>query len=78
MFTVYSKVNCQYCQMVEKLFKIKGIDYKKTLLNVDFTKEEFVDKFGEGTTFPKVLDPSGKLIGGASETVKYLKENNLV
>ena len=78
MFTVYSKVNCQYCQMVEKLFKIKGIDYKKILLNVDFTKEEFVEKFGEGTTFPKVLDTSGKLIGGASETVKYLKENNLV
>ena len=78
MFTVYSKVNCQYCQMVEKLFKIKNIDYKKILLNVDFTKEEFVEKFGEGTTFPKVLDTSGKLIGGASETVKYLKENNLV
>ena len=78
MFTVYSKVNCQYCEMVEKLFKIKGIEYKKNLLNIDFTRDQFVEKFGNNTTFPKVLDQSGKLIGGASETVRYLKENNLV
>ena len=56
---------------------MKGIEYKKYLLNVDYTKQEFIEKFGEGSTFPKVL-VGEELIGGASETVKYLKENNLV
>ena len=78
MFIVYSKVNCPYCEQVEKVFKLKGFEYKKNLLNVDFTREEFIEKFGAGSTFPRVLTEDGTLIGGATETVKYLKENNLV
>lgn len=76
MFTVYSKVNCQYCEAVEKIFKMKNIEYQKLLLNVDFSRDEFIEKFGV-TTFPKVL-VGEELIGGATETVKYLKENNLI
>ena len=57
---------------------MKNIQYQKLLLNVEFSRDEFIEKFGEGTTFPKVLDESGELIGGAAETIKYLKENKLV
>ncbi len=78
MFTVYSKVNCKYCEAIEKVFSMKSIEYKKNLLNVDYTREDFIEKFGEKGTFPKVLNENGDLIGGAKETVQYLKDNNLV
>jgi glutaredoxin-related protein len=46
-------------------------------LNRDFTREEFYDKFGEGSTFPRVVKDD-ELIGGCMETVKYLREQKLV
>ena len=36
-----------------------------------------IDKFGV-TSFPKVLDPQGNLIGGAKETAAYLKNQDLL
>ncbi len=78
MLTVYSKTNCQYCEAIAQLLKLKNIEYKKLLLNVDFTREDFIEKFGSGTTFPKVLKEDGELIGGAQETVSYLKAEGLL
>ena len=53
------------------------IYYTEYKLGRDFTKEEFYSKFGTGSTFPRVM-VGEQLIGGCSEAVKYLKENNLV
>lgn len=78
MFTVYSKTNCKYCETIEQVFKLKEIPYTKYLLGVDYTREEFIAEFGEGSTFPRVLDQSGKLIGGATETVAVLKESGVL
>ena len=78
MLTVYSKVNCKYCEAIEQLLNIKDIKHEKLLLNVDFTREEFISKFGSNTTFPKVLAEDGELIGGAKETVAYLKTKGLL
>jgi len=78
MLTVYSKTNCQYCEAIIKLLKLKNIEYKKLLLTVDFTREEFIEKFGSNTTFPKVLKEDGTIIGGATETVNYLKLEGLL
>ncbi len=46
-------------------------------LNKDFSKEQFVDKFGYGATFPRVLK-DGKLLGGCNEAVTYLRNEGLV
>jgi len=78
MLTVYSKTNCQYCEAITKLLKLKNIEYKKLLLAVDFTREEFIEKFGSNTTFPKVLKKDGTIIGGDTETVNYLKAEDLL
>ena len=43
----------------------------------DFTPESFFGEFGKGATFPQVT-VDGQRLGGASATVKYLKENKLV
>ncbi len=77
MFTLYSKVNCSYCEAIEKVFKLKGIEYTKRTLNIDFTRDEFIEQYGV-TTFPQVLAESGEHIGGANETIKYLKAQGLV
>ena len=78
MFTVYSKVNCPYCEKIEKVFKMKNFEYTKYTIDTDYTREEFIEKFGEGSTFPRVLKEDGELIGGATETVAYLRSEGLV
>ncbi len=50
------------------------VEYK---LGRDFERPEFYEKFGQGSTFPQIT-VDGKTLGGCAETVKYLKENNLV
>ena len=73
MFVVYSKRDCGYCQAVEKLLRIKNLDYDKKVLGRDFTREQFIEQFGV-TTFPQVL-LDGEKLGGAKETAKYIREN---
>jgi glutaredoxin len=46
-------------------------------LDEDFTKEEFYAEFGNNSTFPQVICDDKKL-GGCSDTVKYLKEQQIV
>jgi glutaredoxin len=46
-------------------------------LDEDFTRQQFIDEFGQGTTFPQVILNEEKL-GGCVDTVKYLRENNFV
>ncbi len=77
MYTVYSKLNCPHCETVEKVFNLKSIPYTKKTLGLDFTRTEFIDQFGK-STFPRVLDEEGKLLGGASETVRFLREEGIL
>jgi glutaredoxin len=46
-------------------------------LDEDFTRQQFIDEFGQGTTFPQVILNEERL-GGCVDTVKYLRENNFV
>ena len=46
-------------------------------LGEDYTREEFISEFGEGTTFPQVV-VDGKKLGGSVETIKFLKEQQVV
>lgn len=76
-FIVYSKEECPHCYQVKTVLELCGIDYTTYELGEDYSKEEFIDKFGEGSTFPRVIC-DGQLIGGAKETVAYLKTNSIV
>ena len=76
-FTVYSRDGCPYCvkiQQVLQLAELKHVIYK---LDRDFDRDSFYGQFGQGATFPQVVLDSTNL-GGCTETVQYLKENNLV
>ena len=76
-FTVYSRDGCPYCtkiQQVLQLAELKHVIYK---LDRDFDRDSFYDQFGKGSTFPQVVLNTENL-GGCTDTVQYLKENNLV
>ena len=76
-FIVYSKDGCPYCTKVVNVLKLAELKHVVYKLGRDFSKSEFYTEFGEGSTFPRVtLDE--EIIGGCSETVKFLKENKLV
>jgi len=76
-FTVYSKDGCPYCTKVEQVLQLAELQHVIYKLNTDFTREEFYAEFGEGSTFPQVT-VDDKYIGGCTDTVQYLREQNLV
>ena len=76
-FAVYSKQDCPYCYKVKQVLELTGNNFVVYNLGEDFTKEEFYSEFGEGSTFPQVLCDDQKL-GGCIDTVKFLKEKQIV
>ena len=76
-FTVYSKEGCDYCERIKTVLRLTGCTYVVYNLEEDFTREEFIAEFGEGSTFPQV-SCDGKKIGGSVETVKFLRDHQKV
>ena len=76
-FTVYSKDGCPYCEKVQEVLKLAGLNFVTYKLGKNFDKEGFYSEFGEGATFPQVV-LNGEKLGGCSDTVKYLQEKQLV
>ena len=68
---------CPYCEKVVELLEEAGQKFVTYNIEQDFTPESFFGEFGEDAKFPQVVVDGNKL-GGASSTVKYLKENQLV
>lgn len=76
-FTIYSKTDCPYCIKVKQVLDLTKQSFVVYTLDTDFTREQFYAEFGEGSTFPQVLCDEKKL-GGSVETIKYLKEQQIV
>jgi glutaredoxin len=76
-FVVYSKDGCPFCTKVQRVLELSEQKHVVYKLNEDYTRTEFYDKFGQGSTFPQVVLNETHL-GGCTETVSYLRENNLV
>jgi glutaredoxin len=76
-FTIYSKHGCPYCEKIKSVMTAYNFEHVIYTLNEDFNRQQFIDEFGFGSTFPQVIMGDQKL-GGCVDTVKYLKENNLV
>jgi glutaredoxin len=77
MYTIYTRDGCPYCSKVEQVLQLAELKYVVNKLGHDFARKEFYEKFGQGSTFPRVVK-DGELIGGCTETVKYLREQKLV
>ena len=76
-FTVYSKDNCPYCKKIKMVLELTGVNFVNYNLNEDFTKQEFYNQFGEGSTFPQVVCDAEN-IGGCIDTIKFLREQQVI
>lgn len=76
-FIVYSKLNCPYCTKAKKFLELTEQRHVVYNLERDFTKSEFYEKFGEGSTFPQIIKDSEN-IGGCSDLIKYLREQKIL
>jgi glutaredoxin len=79
--TIYSKSGCPYCEKIKTISKYleeqRGFSVVVYNLDVDFNREQFYAEFGVGSTFPQVVLDELHL-GGCTDSVKYLQENNLL
>lgn len=71
---IYSKDNCQFCDMAIRLAEFKGLETTIKKLDVDFNREQLLEQFPEARTFPIVL-VDGANIGGYNEFTEYLKKD---
>ena len=76
-FTVYSREGCPYCDKVQQVLQLAELRHVIYKLDRDFDRDAFYQQFGSGSTFPQVV-LNGDNLGGCTDTVQYLKENNLV
>lgn len=77
-FTVYSKDGCPYCSKIEQVLELTNLEHKVYKLNEDFTRDQFYSEFGQGSTFPQVILNDQEHLGGCTDTVKYLQEQNII
>ncbi len=76
-FTVYTRDGCPYCTQIKQVLEGKGYNYVEYKLGTNFEREAFYGQFGQGSTFPQVV-LNGTNLGGCTESVKYMRENNMV
>ena len=76
-FYIYSKDGCGFCDRLTQFMDSKGVGYQKFTLGQDYSKDEFIEKFGYNSTFPQVLS-EGQRIGGMKDTVRYLVDKHLL
>lgn len=77
-FTVYSKNGCPYCSKIEQVLQLSNLEHKVYKLDEDFTRDQFYAEFGDRSTFPQVVMNDTEHLGGCTDTVKYLQENNVI
>mgnify|MGYP000048848252 CR=1 FL=1 len=76
-YTIYSKKNCPYCANIKKVLTTIGENYIELMLDRNFTKEDFIKKFGYGASFPRVMNDD-QVLGGANETIVHLRNRGLI
>ena len=76
-FYIYSKDGCGFCERLIHFMDLKNIPYEKFSLGEDFSVEEFLNKFGRGSTFPQVNYKNMNL-GGMKDTLRYIQEQKLL
>jgi glutaredoxin len=76
-FAVYTKPGCPFCDRIKEVLSSKNLNYQEYSLNNHFTREQFYDQFGQGSTFPQVIMDDIH-IGGCTDSIKYLHGKGLI
>ena len=70
MIEIWSKPNCIFCDKAEMLCKMKSLEYKKYMLDVDYSRR-ICRKISRARTFPQIT-MDGNYIGGFTELDAHL------
>ena len=60
------------------MLELANLEHVLYTLGTDFDRDGFYAEFGEGSTFPQIVLNDQEHLGGCTDTVQYLKEQNLV
>jgi glutaredoxin 3 len=76
-YIIYSKENCPYCEQIKQVMNLANLEHEILTLDKHFSKEEFYAIFGEGSTFPQVIQGETKL-GGFKDTILFLRNQKIL
>jgi glutaredoxin 1 len=70
---IWGKPRCNFCEKAKQLCESRNLKYVYKQLDVDFTREEILEKFPDAKTFPQII-VIGTKVGGYDKFVTYLNE----
>ena len=71
MIEIWSKPNCVFCDKAVMLCKMKSLEFKKYMLDVDYSREDCVGKCPGARAFPQITR-DGQSIGRFTELDAHL------
>lgn len=81
MYTIYGMEKCPACEGAKELFEKKGLDYEyRDVVKDANIKMEWQGRMASvnkaAKTVPQIFDEQGNHIGGFTDLMLYLSENN--
>ena len=73
MIEIWSKPQCVFCDKAVQLCQIKELEFKKYMIDVDYSREDLMDKFPNARTFPQIT-MDNVYIGGYTELEAHLNK----
>jgi glutaredoxin len=73
MIEIWGKSACPFCEAAKNTCESRNLKYVYKQLDVDFTRDEVLEKFPGAKTFPQII-VGGDKIGGYDKLVTYLEE----
>ena len=70
---IYSKTNCVFCEKAK--IRMQKHNPKIHMLDQDYSREEFFEKFPDAKTFPQIII-NKEHVGGYFELKKWLEKNS--
>ena len=72
---IYTRSGCNYCDAAKDLLNKSNIPYIENKLDVDFTRQNLVEKYSTARTYP-VIVVDGFYIGGYEELSTLLEKRS--
>jgi glutaredoxin 3 len=73
MIEIWSKPQCVFCDKAVQLCQMKELDFKKYMIDVDYSREDLMEKFPNARTFPQIT-MDNVYIGGYTELETHLNK----
>jgi glutaredoxin len=70
--TIWSKVDCTFCEQAKTLLTAKGIEFEEKKIGEGFTREDLLEAVPTARSVPQIF-VDDTLVGGFNELLDYLK-----